>query len=378
MSEGINREEDRQRDLSLSLSAVLDLTAASDVSSVYRWGIDMLDRHLEADVVSMAETNDNLLVPVASTLASRTGREHALPIETSLPGSAVLSGDGCLVRDRHDVRGVAPTLSNGDVPASGGTGYRSVVCAPVPESGVLIAQAREPERFDEEDLEVAITVGQIVANIVEGMDGDPHTEPLLEEIGSMMSHDLRNKVNIAMGRLDLALRTDEDEHLHRGIEALETVERIADVVVSLAQTGDPLSALEPVDLEQAVTEVFQPLEHGDMELAVKASATILADPNCLGQLLENLLRNAIEHHEGSGIIEVGLLEDGFYISDDGPGIPEEIREDVLKLGYSTSAGNQGKGLTIVTRMADAHEWGVHITDSTMGGTRIEIRDVVFH
>lgn len=377
MSERLSETGSSEENISLPLSTILELTDAPDPDAVYRWGIEVLDRFLDADVISVGITTDDLIVPVASTLYSRTGRDHAVPIETSLPGAAVLSGEGCLVRDRQDIRRVAPTSSNGEIPKTTADNFRSVVCAPIPGTGVIVAQARQPGRFNDQDLELSNTIGQVIGNVASNTQNDTPAEPLLEEIGSMVSHDLRNKVNIAIGRIDLARRTGEDEHLDQGLDALEGVERIADVVVSLAQTGDPLTDLKPVNLEEAAQVAFRPLDSQGMRLSIKASATILADPDCLAQLLENLFRNSIEHHDEAGIIELGLLEDGFYVSDDGPGIPEDIRDRVIELGYSTAAGHQGKGLTIVTRLADAHGWDIEIEESTMGGARIEVQNVVF-
>lgn len=358
------------------LTSVLSLAEAGESTDVFRWAVETLEERIDADLTQVAITSEDLLVPITSSRAGETGREHAIPLATSIPGSVVASDEGCVIDDRHDVRGVATVPTT---PSESDTGFRSLVCAPISGHGAIIAFGRTPEQFTEEDLEVVTSVSCIVENMVGMIDGEQghHADPLLEEIGNMVSHDLRNKINIATGRLDLAIKTDDEDHLVRSVEALESVERIADVVVSLARTGQPLNELEGVQLGDAVEEAFGPLGGPHSTLTIKASARILADPDCLSQLLENLFRNAIEHSDGEVNIEVGLLEDGFYVSDNGPGIPADVREDVCELGYTTASGHQGKGLTIVSRMAEAHGWTVDITESTNGGARIEIGDVVF-
>ena len=193
----------------------------------------------------------------------------------------------------------------------------------------------------------------------------------------MISHDLRNKLNIAHGRLELARETGQEDHFDAVIEALSGVESISELVVTLARSGKPVDRLVEVRLREEVETAFQPLNDPSAQLSVKASARILADPGCLTQLLENLFRNAVEHAGGPVTIEVGLLEDGFYIADNGPGIPEDIRDQVFDLGFSTSAEHDGKGLAIVQRLAEAHGWDVALETSFEGGTRIEIRGVVF-
>ena len=74
---------------------------------------------------------------------------------------------------------------------------------------------------------------------------------------------------------------------------------------------------------------------------------------------------------------VGELEDGFYVEDNGPGIPEDERDDVFEPGYSTSDEGTGFGLSIVNQVADAHGWDVHVIDGSEGGTRFEIISVEF-
>jgi signal transduction histidine kinase len=69
------------------------------------------------------------------------------------------------------------------------------------------------------------------------------------------------------------------------------------------------------------------------------------------------------------------LADGFYVADDGPGIPPNDRENVLAAGYTSAKNGSGFGLSIVTQIADAHEWTLTVTESASGGARFEIRGV---
>jgi signal transduction histidine kinase len=100
-----------------------------------------------------------------------------------------------------------------------------------------------------------------------------------------------------------------------------------------------------------------------------------ADRDRLCRLVENLLHNAVEHG-GSGVtITVGATDEGFYVADDGPGIPPDRRDRVFESGYSTAAAGTGFGLSIVAEIAEAHDWSVTATESAAGGTRIEITGV---
>ena len=117
------------------------------------------------------------------------------------------------------------------------------------------------------------------------------------------------------------------------------------------------------------------VETGEATLVTDNDATVTADRSRLQQLLENLFGNAIEHAGEDVMITVGMFDDGFFVSDDGTGIPESERDDVFEPGYSGSEGGTGFGLSIVERVADAHGWEIHVTESTDGGARFEITGV---
>jgi signal transduction histidine kinase len=113
----------------------------------------------------------------------------------------------------------------------------------------------------------------------------------------------------------------------------------------------------------------------DATLRNEAEGMILADEGRLRQLLENLIRNAIEHG-GEGVsVTVGTLPDGFYVADDGPGIDPDRREEVFDAGHSTSQSGTGFGLRIVEQVADAHGWSVRAVESEAGGARFEVTGI---
>jgi signal transduction histidine kinase len=92
-------------------------------------------------------------------------------------------------------------------------------------------------------------------------------------------------------------------------------------------------------------------------------------------VFENLMRNAIDHTEQTVTVTVGEFEDGLYLADDGDGIPEDERDDVLTAGYTTTDDGTGFGLSIVSDIVEAHGWEIHLAESAEGGARFEITDV---
>ena len=74
-------------------------------------------------------------------------------------------------------------------------------------------------------------------------------------------------------------------------------------------------------------------------------------------------------------VTVGTLPNGFYVEDDGPGIPEEKRDKVLKEGIPTREEGTGLGLSIVQSIAEAHTWDLALTEGSEGGARFEFGGV---
>lgn len=92
-------------------------------------------------------------------------------------------------------------------------------------------------------------------------------------------------------------------------------------------------------------------------------------------MLENLFSNAVTHAGADVAVTVGALDGGFYVADDGPGIPEDVRGTVFEAGHSTEEDGTGFGLAIVEAIADAHDWTVSLAESKAGGARFEFTGV---
>jgi len=196
----------------------------------------------------------------------------------------------------------------------------------------------------------------------------------LDEFASIVSHDLRNPLSVAMGGLDLAKETGEEADFQRVRNAHERMERMIAELLTLSQKGKDVTDLEPVSLE-AIVNGARATVAADIDVTVREDMNLHADPDRLTALLENLFRNAAEHAGPDPTVTVGTLDDaeGFYVADDGPGIPPDEQKQVFEHGYTTASSGTGIGLVIVRRIADAHGWNVTVTDSADGGARFEFR-----
>ena len=213
----------------------------------------------------------------------------------------------------------------------------------------------------------------------------------LEEFASVLSHDLRNPLSVARGYLDLAHADGDDDAFERVEHAHERIERIIEDMLTLTRQGQTVSETEQLDLEAVAVKAWANVATPQGELNVTESRALNADETRLLQLLENLFSNAVEHgstaprsralgangatseHTTESVtVEVGPLPDGFYVEDDGPGIPEPRREEVFTYGHSSREDGTGLGLSIVKSIAEAHGWEVSIGEGEAGGARFEI------
>lgn len=199
----------------------------------------------------------------------------------------------------------------------------------------------------------------------------------LESFASILSHDLRNPLNVARGNVALLDEESEAVELETIDGALERMEEIIDDVLTMAREGEEVDPadLAEVSLRSVATDCWAMVESPSGTLTVEADLTFLADDDRLRRVLENLYRNALEHVGTNVIIRVGPLPNltGFYIEDDGVGI--DMDADVFAPGYSTDQHGTGLGLVIVESIATTHGWETTVTESEDGGARFEFSGV---
>ena len=196
----------------------------------------------------------------------------------------------------------------------------------------------------------------------------------LEKFASIVSHDLRNPLGVASGYLELAEETNSPAYFEKTASALDRMEVLVDDLLTLSKAGTELEDTSACRLCDVAHDAWQYVETARAALHVDAELpTVDGDESLLTELFENLFRNAVEHGGDDVTVTLGPLTDraGFYVADDGPGIPPEQREDVFEYGYTSCTDGTGFGLSIVADLADAHGWAVDLTESASDGVRFE-------
>jgi PAS domain S-box-containing protein len=200
----------------------------------------------------------------------------------------------------------------------------------------------------------------------------------LDEFAHLLSHDLRSPLSVARGYLDLVEEDVDHEYTGKIANAHERMERIIDGVLSLAREGREIGERCPVSVRALATEAWETVETGAATLSVVDDTELDADRDRLRQVFENLYRNALEHgapddHDELTVTVGTLAGDGFFVADDGVGVPESVQDGLFEAGESSDPNGTGFGLAIVERVVTAHGWTVDLVESHDGGARFEIR-----
>ena len=376
--------------------ATRDLMAAETESDVAAVAIATARDVLHHDLcgIHFYDPDRDALVPVAASDRTREflGREDGLPAlerGDSLGFEVFETGETRVYGRLDETPGVMdPT-----------TPIRSELIVPLGDRGVFLAASVIPAYFDETDVSLAKV---LCANVEAALERAEREEAFreqeaelraqnsrLDEFASVVSHDLRNPLNVATGRLDLVRETctcaETQEHLDAVAKSHSRREELILDLLTLARQGRGVGETERVDVGTLARECWEGVGEGTLEIVDEVR--VEADRSRLRELLENLLRNSVEHAGPGPGIRVGALGEsdsdshpdagdsieGFFLEDDGPGIPPEERDRVFEHGYSTDHDGTGFGLSIVRAVADAHGWEVRMTEGAEGGARFEFR-----
>ena len=379
----ITEQKQRERELqrqNLRIEALHGVTkkmkTATDRSDIYDIVIDAAEKILAFDICLIDEIEDDILVPKAvGSGMSLEDYYDETPIdrENNLGAETARTRETLVVDDLRDSR-YAPA----------NFGYRSALSLPLNDWGVFQAVAEEEAAFSAADRQLAELLAEHAAAAINRQERERELQERADELAkqnerldkfaSIVSHDLRNPLSVARGRLDLARMTGDEEHYRAVERAHERMDELVSGLLTLARQGELNSDPVPVELRSAAAQAWRTVETGDLELVTGDAPTVEADPERLRQLLENLFTNAAEHGDGATTVTVGRLGDGFYVADDGVGIPADERGGIFQSGRSSTEGGTGLGLVIVETVAEAHGWTVSATESEAGGARFEFRD----
>ena len=223
----------------------------------------------------------------------------------------------------------------------------------------------------------------------------------LGEMAAAMAHELKNPLAGIEVMAGLLRRKVGDSPDAQSIIA----DIISEAKMANATVVEMLDYVRPVRLERGRTSIAQVLHtaasmaeskarRGDVEVELAVPddlPAIQGDEHQLCQVFTNLVINAFEAMNGQGRIRIsawaGTVEqehtqrgDGLAsvpmliveIADDGPGIPDDLKDRVFNAFFTTKAQGSGLGLAIVRKIIDAHDGRIDVTSSSGQGTRFTV------
>lgn len=206
------------------------------------------------------------------------------------------------------------------------------------------------------------------------------------------SHELRTPLAVQRAAVQIGLHDDADRDDVRAtreqlLEQNRRTERLVESLLVLAEADRGLAgATRAVHVEDVTDEVVARVGPD----ATDAGVTVLherrtappglvvdGEPTLLGQLLANLVGNAVEYNEPGGFVRVTTSEDGFVVENSGPLVPADetprLTEPFRRCSSSPSAErHSGLGLSIVASIVQAHGWRMRIDARPTGGLAVRV------
>ncbi|MFW6436664.1 MAG: ATP-binding protein [Halococcoides sp.] len=267
------------------------------------------------------------------------------------------------------------------VPADGTTLGADHRLATVPVSndgvhyGFLVLGTDDDAAFGGTEREILADLGSTTAHAIDAVEIQRELRrknERFEHVTRVLSHDLRNPLQVAIGVTDAIAGQCEDGRIDRLEQALDRITELLDDILAITREDTVTLNRSQIDLSRVARAAWQTVDTGAGTLDVADEPTVVADETRLRQVLENLFRNAIEHGPPGVCVRVGETDRGFFVADDGPGIDPADRERVFDLEYSGSESGTGLGLAIVAEIVEAHGWEIEISTSQSGGARFDI------
>ena len=237
-------------------------------------------------------------------------------------------------------------------------------------------------------------IGLLYQNLVKLTQQVGHLFKEKEAFASEVSHELKNPLaSIISYSENFEGGSEKDERIIRKIrEQAHRMDKLISEISEAAIVDNDLvtKKRERLNLSQITKEIVEHYVETNesktltIEADIQSNVFIKGLPERLGQVIVNLLENAVSFTRPAGIIRVSLKKGWrsgtvIIVEDSGPGIREEFREAIFERFYTSRKGEavienaSGLGLAIVKQIIDAHGGRISVGSSELGGAKFEIQ-----
>jgi heavy metal sensor kinase len=259
------------------------------------------------------------------------------------------------------------------------------------------AIAAAARAIGDQDLKSRVTVaapadevGELKSTFNDMLDRLERSFETLRRFTADASHELRTPLTLMRTDVDFALTRERSPEEYRKVlgrlqRELEHLGHVTELLLLLAQAdaGSLTPIREEVDVADLVEEVgarwrrFADERAITLEVVSPESGTMHADPILVGQVFDNLLDNALRYGPQPGRVRLSAEHlDGewrFDVSDEGPGVPAELRDRIFERftradpSRSRRSGGAGLGLSLSAAIARAHGGTLQLIQGEAGG-----------
>ena len=226
---------------------------------------------------------------------------------------------------------------------------------------------------------------------VEAIESELELSRRLSSIGRLtagVGHEVKNPINAIVVHLEL-LKTKIGDASAPAVRHLEVIDaeihRLDRVVQNLVDFSRPVELqLREQDIRPVISDVLalsaEEFSTHNVTLTSRLPSKPMVaniDADLFKQAVLNVVQNGAQAMPEGGRLEVVLEEDGkagiLRVSDEGPGIPDDIREKIFDLYFTTKAEGSGIGLAMTYRILQLHHGSVDVQSKVGRGTEFRLR-----
>jgi PAS domain S-box-containing protein len=325
----------------------------------------------------------------------RVASEITLNAGEGLPGRVLESKSPVMIEDV----GEGPASVRTELAAQ--AGLRGSMAMPLllegHVAGVLEFFSRHARPVDEELIQTLSVISSQIGQFIDRREAEAQSEKIKDEFFSLVSHELRTPLTSVIGYTDMLAKKEGSKLSEQGRKMIDVIKRnakremrlVGDLLLLVRIEGGRFELLPgkvelPQIAAQSVEAAGPAAEKMGIRLNLKSDPVpaFEGDPDRLGQVIDNLLTNAIKFTYGDGEVAVRIAQEGVFavieVADNGRGISEEDQQHLFERLYRASSATEdhvpgtGLGLTIVKAITEAHGGQINVRSELGKGTTFRI------